>query len=193
MKKIPDKINNKGFTLLELLIALTILVSTVIMGASFIKKKDNNIKKTFRQLIALNRQLDYSARLKKEIYRLAIHIDEKESSLWVEKKIPEKPILHNAFNTKNQTAPPTGFVIDTNFFEEPKKLPEGLKFESMEMKGQEPITNGKAYIHYLPEGQFNTALLKIKGRKTYWSLFIDRLHGELLVFKGEKKLQEFEQ
>ena len=46
MKKNLDK-NIKGFTLLELLIALTILVSTMIMGASFIKKKDNSIKKNF--------------------------------------------------------------------------------------------------------------------------------------------------
>ena len=194
MKKAFSKVNIKGFTLLELLMALTILVSTLILGASFIKKKENNIKKTFRQLIALNRQLDHFARLKRETYRLAIHIDEKKSSLWVEKKLPENQIPLDPSSSKNQTLPPTGFVIDTDFFEKPYKLPGGLKFESLQVEDQEePITDGKAYIYYFPEGQFNKALLNIKGKKVYWSILIDRLHGELTVFNEKKNLQELEQ
>ena len=194
MKKPFDKINIKGFTLLELLIAMTLLVSILTIGISFIKKKDNSIRKNFRQFIALNRQLDHFARLKRETYRLVFNIDEKESSFWVEKKLPENQILPNPSHLKNQNSPSTNFIMDTGFFEKPQKLPGGLKFESLEIKGQEePITKGKAYIYYFPDGQFNIALLKIKGKKVYWSLFIDQLHGELTVFNGEKKLQEFEQ
>ncbi len=194
MKKPFNKTNIKGFTLLELLIALTLLVSTVIIGASFIKKKDNSIKKTFRRLVALNRQLDHFARLKRETYRLVINIDEKENSFWVEKKLPENRIPQDSSVPENQSLPPSGFIMDTDFFEKPQTLPGGLKFESLEVKGQErPVTNGKAYIYYFPEGQLSQALLKIKGKKVYWSLFIDRLHGELTFFNGEKKLQEFEQ
>lgn len=194
MKSTFGKTNTRGFTLLELLVAMTLLVSALIVGGSFIKKKDNNIKKTFRRFIALNRQLDHFARLKRETYRLAFNIDEKENSFWVEKKLSENQISQNLPSLKNQTLPPTGFVMDTDFFETPQKLPGDLKFESLEATGQEePVTKGKAYIYYFPEGQFNKALLKIKGKKIYWSLFIDRLHGELTVFNGEKKLQEFEQ
>ena len=142
----------------------------------------------------MNRQLDHFARLKRETYRLVINIDEKEHSLWVEKKILGNQMPHNLSSPKNQTLPSTGFVMDTQFFEKPQKLPGGLKFESLEMKGEkQPITKGKAYIYYFPEGQFNKALLKIKGKKVYWSIFIDRLHGELTVFNGKKNLQDFEQ
>lgn len=193
-KNLFKAMNTKGFTLLELLIVLVLLTGILALGSSFIKKKDNIIKKTFRQLVALNRQLDHFARLKRETYRLVINMNEKENSFWVEKKLPENQIQLNPSDSKNQTLPPSGFIMDTDFFEKAQKLPRGLKFESVEMKGQkEPITNGKTYIYYFPEGQFNTALLQIKGKKVYWSLFIDRMHGELTVLNGKKKLEEFDQ
>ncbi len=194
---------NKGFTLLELLIALSILVSTLIIGTSSIKRKDNIIKKTFRQFVALNRQLDHFARLKGKTWRLVVQMEEKESTWWVEKKLPASQI----FNPENQTfdndeptdpveptPSPEGFVIDPEFFTTPQKLPKNLSFESVELNNiQEPITEGKAYIYYFPEGQFGTALLKIKGKKVYWSLFVDRLRGELTVYNGEKQLKDFKQ
>ena len=181
-------------SLLEVLIALTILVSILALSVSVVKKKDNNIKKTFRHLISLNRQLDHFARLKRQTYRLVIRLDKKKSSWWVEKKISENQILHNPSNKENQSFPPNGFIMDTDFFEKPQHLPNGLNFESVELnEHKDPITSGMAYIHYFPEGQFNLALVKVKSKKTYWSIFIDRLHGELTVFSGKKTLKEFEQ
>ena len=188
--------SNKGFTLLELLIALSILVSILIMGASFIKKKDNAIKKTFRQFVALNRQLDHFARLKRKTWRLVIQMDEKKSSWWVEIQLPKNqiPNVDESADPEKPTPSPEGFIIDTDFFEKPQHLPRKLNFESVELHNQkELVTNGKAYIYYFPEGQFSTAILKIKGKKVYWSLFVDRLRGDLTVFRGEKKLEDFKQ
>ncbi len=189
-----DKANNKGFTLLELLIAMTIITSALVMGMSFIKKSDNVIKKTFRQLVALNRQLDHFARLKRKTWRLVVHISDKKSSWWVEKKIEKDQMPAQVVKKGDQTFPPDGFIIDEDFFKEPQQLPRRLTFESVELSAhKEPVTQGKAYIYYFPEGRFSLALIKIKGRKAYWSLFIDRLHGELTVFNGNKKLKDFEQ
>ena len=194
MKKNLCKTGKEGFTLLELLIALVMLTSILVMGGSFVKKKDNVIKKTFRQLIALNRQLDHFARLNRDAYRLVINIDEKNNSWWVEKKTHENLIQSKSPKPENLTSSSTVFVMDDRFSKKPQKLPGQLRFESLELSEQDaPVTSGKAYIYYLPEGQFNTALLKIKGKKVYWSLFIDRLHGELTVFNGKKSLQEFKQ
>ncbi|MDE0119880.1 MAG: prepilin-type N-terminal cleavage/methylation domain-containing protein [Bdellovibrionales bacterium] len=189
-------VHNKGFTLLELLLALSILVSLLIIGASSIKKKDNIIKKTFRQFVALNRQLDHFARLKGQTWRLVIQMEEKESTWWVERQLPKNPMpsIDESTDSEEQPLPSDGFVIDVAFFEKPQKLPKNLKFESVELNNiQELVTDGKAYIYYFPEGQFSTAVLKIKGKKVYWSLFVDRLRGELTVYNGEKQLKDFKQ
>ena len=189
------KINHRGFSLLEILITMAIVTSSLILSSSFIiKRKDNRKKSTFRQFVALNRQLDHSARLKRETWRLVIHLDENKNSWWVEKKLPYKKVSNYTASTENQTLSFTGFVIDTNFFAKPQKLPGELKFESVEVSGKkDKITSGKAYIHYFPEGQFDNALLKIKKRNIYWSLFIDRLSGDLTVFTGNKNLKDFKQ
>ena len=187
--------NKKGFSLLEILISITIVTSTLILGSTFIiKRKDNRKKSVFRQFVALNQQLDYSARLKRQTLRLVIDLDEKKNSWWVEKKLPYIRTSDLSSMTENQSPPPTDFVMDTNFFAKPQKLPSELNFESVELSGQKDIiTSGKAYIPYFPEGQFGTALLKIKRGNTYWSLFIDHLHGDLTIIAGNKNLTDFKQ
>ena len=186
-------INKKGFSLLEILISITIVTSTLILASTFvIKRADNRKKSTFRQFVALNQQLDYSARLKRQTLRLVINLEEEKNSWWVEKKIPKTS--HFSSTAKKQTPPPTGFIIDTGFFAKPQKLPGELNFESVEFSGDTNIvSSGKAYIHYFPEGQFGKTLLKIKRRTTYWSLFIDHLHGDLTIISGNKNLTDFKQ
>ena len=73
-------------TLLELVVVLSIITTSIGLGISSIKKKENQIKKTLRQLIALNRQLHSYAKLKRNVYRLAIALDAENSTWWVEKK-----------------------------------------------------------------------------------------------------------
>ena len=194
MKKALGKIDKKGLTLLEILIVIVILASSSILGGSFLFKKENNIKKAFRQFIALNRQLDHTARLKRESYRWAIKLGKKESAWWVERKVPYTLIPEENTNTEDQSAAQNGYLMDTEFFRTPQKLPSGLYFESVELSGQEKEkSEGIAYIYYFPEGQFNTAFIKIKSKKEYWSFFIDRVQGDLTIFVGKKSLKDMEQ
>lgn len=169
---------NKGITLIEILISLTILVSILILSASFIKKRENSIKKIFRQFISINRQLDHLSRLKKRTYRLVIQLDNTKNSWWIES------------NKKNNKI----FIIDKRFFTKPQFLPKILTFNSIELTNhKKPITKGKAYIYYFPEGQFTLALIQLKGKTNYWSIFIDRIKGELTVFNKKKSLKDFKQ
>lgn len=193
MKKTLGKIDKKGLTLLEILIVIVIIASSSILGGALLFKKENSIKKAFRQLIALNRQLDHISRLKRESYRWAIKLGKKESAWWVEKKVPYTLIPKENTNTEDQSAAQNGYVMDTDVFRTPQKLPSGLYFESVELSGQEKQkSEGIVYIYYFPEGQFNTAFVKIKGKKEYWSLFIDRMQGDLTIFVGEKSLKDME-
>ena len=193
----------RGMTLLEVLIALVITIGIMGSSVSFINRKENQIKKTLRQWTALNRQLDYQARLSGQKWRLVIDLD--KNSYWVEKKKPAlspNNTLHLDENApaddpdnSSAVAPlspvQSDFVIDKNFFEKPQVLPKKFRFESLELSYQaEPKTQGLAYIYYLPGGQFSTALVLIKYKKSYRSLFFNRLRGEMILFSGQKKLKD---
>ena len=198
--------NNKGFTLLEALISLSLIAGVLITSVSFVKKKDTVRKKVFRQFVSLNRQLDHFARLKRNIYRLVIQIDKKEEkySYWVEKKLLGIDLNNNSSEeeegedttqdaTEDATEEGSSFVIDTDFFEKPQVLPSSLSFVSVELGlEKDPVEEGKAYIFYFPDGQFNKVLIQVKERNIYWSFLINRLSGGLTILKGKNKLKDLE-
>jgi len=185
--------NNIGFTLIEVLVTLVILVGVFSMGTAFFKRKESAVKKTFRQFTAINRQLDHSARLKRKIWRIVVQISDKNSSWWVEKKLSNEEINSIPSSEQKDIISSDGFVMDDAFFEEAQTLPRWLNFNSLESSNvKKPITEGKAYIYYFPEGQFNLSLLKLKGKKAYWSLLFDRLRGDLVIYNEDKKLKDLQ-
>ena len=192
-------------TLVEILIALAIVVGLMGSSITFMNRKENQIRKILRQWTALNHQLDYQARLKGQKWRLVIDLD--KNSYWVEKKqatkSPNNTISlddRDRLDSANSSAVDplshphsSDFVIDKSFFEKPKSLPKKFSFESLELSYQaEPKTQGSAYIYYLPEGQFSTALVLMKYKNSYRSLFFNRLRGELTVFSGKKTLKDLD-
>ena len=208
--------NHKGLTLIEILIALVIIVGLMGSSLSFMNRRENHIRKTFRAWTALNRQLDYQARLKGQQWRWAIDLD--KNTYWVEKRVSETQQDSQLSSTtessnssdtsadletsKNMSysensdskVSPEAFVIDKAFFEKPQTLPKKFSFESMELSHQKKIfMNGYAYIYYLPEGQFSTTLVLIKHKKNYRSVFFNRLTGDMTVFSGKKSLKDLEQ
>ena len=190
------KISNRGMTLLELLIVMVILATSLGLGVSFVNRQENIIKKTLRQFIALNRQLDSYAQLNKTIYRLVIHLNNEENSTWwVEQKTNLLPPLFEDSTEKKEDSEEQvpSFIMADNFFNEAQYLPGDLSFASVEYsKSEEEVSSGKAYIYYFPEGQTSQILLKLKSEKKYWSLLIDRFRGELTVLSGEKQLADLE-
>ena len=79
----------------------------------------------------------------------------------------------------------------SGFFEEPQHLPGDLNITSVEYsKNNQTLSSGTVYIYYFPEGQTSQILLKLQSDNKYWSLLIDRFHGDLTVFSGEKLLAD---
>ncbi len=175
----------RGMTLLEMVVVMALLAGFFVIGfPSFINKKKNVIQQSFRQIKALNRKLDSHAHLTGRVYRWVIVIGKKDSSWWVEKASS----LNGTFDSN--------FVKDDTFFKNVQTLPDGLFFESLSInnhKKQVPVLSGKSYVYYFPEGQFDKILLKIKGKKQYWSVLIDRLNGSLNIFSTNKNWQDFKQ
>ncbi len=191
------KLSNRGLTLLELLIVVVILATSLGLGVSFVNRQENSIKKTFRQLIALNRQLDSYAKLNKITYRLVIDMDDEDGTTWwVEQKTDHALLSTTDFSEKDNTdssKETTVFITAPGFSEEPQYLPGNLQFTGVEYsKNNQEVLSGKAYIYYFPEGQTSQILLKLKSEKKHWSVFIDRFHGELTVLSGEKHLTDLQ-
>ena len=79
-----QKANNKGFTLIEVMVVLGIIGVIIAMGLSRVRKKDNDVKKVARQFYVLGKEIRNQARLKNATYRLMIKLDEGAQEYWVE-------------------------------------------------------------------------------------------------------------
>ena len=207
-------------TLLEILMVLVIISSTLGLGLSFVQRRENSIKKTFRQWTALNRELDSKARLSNQIYRLVIDMEDKhKNTWWVEQKI--EPSLaqggqgfiagglqtittesqqddsiaddSRAGDSRADDSIADDFFMADQFFEEAQTLPGDLKFTGLEhSRKQKNVSDSKAYIYYFPEGQSQQVLIKLKSDKKHWSVWIDRFQGDLTVFTGDKTLADLQ-
>ena len=193
---------HRGMTLLEMLVVMALLSGFFILSVPFIHRRENLIRSTFRQMKAINRQLDSAARLNAKVYRLVFALSGSESSTWwVEKQIQPKLLsksedVNSENSNKNKSKlsvtkeSKVAFVTDESFFKEPKKLPENLIFESIIVNNKLKPAAKKAYIYYYPEGQSYKILITIKGKKQYWSLVFDRLQGDLDILQGNKTWQD---
>jgi hypothetical protein len=155
----------------------------------------------------LSRELHTKAKLQGAVYRLVINMEgtdpnvPKTQTYWVEKgkansvmkPSEEADALERAKESEpEKRADPRGFEIDTTTIKEPRKLPAGLKFDQVELaRSKEPITKGKAYIHYMPQGLADEAAIHIKGEKrAEWTISIHPLTGRAELISKPVMLKE---
>ncbi len=193
----PSLHKQKGVTLLELIVVMLILSTGIGLGVSSIKRKENQIKKTLRQFVSLNRQLHLMSRLKRRPYRLVFKMEKTSTTWWVESLRPPPPSLEEdkESETDKTTKKIPQFARDGDFFKKDQKLPRGLLVESMEFNRVENpvVSSGTSYVSYFPGGQTEQVLLQLKGKKNHFSIFIDRFLGEASLFRGEKTIKDLRQ
>lgn len=187
-----------GFTLLEVLIVLGIIVTIIAVGAPKLFNKKADLRKTIRRLAVLSRDLKSRAKLNSATYRLVIHMDvtgdKRVDSYWVEKAKGQvltdydpdnPPELPDPEKKKDEDAPVEPFTPDTQSMKKPEVLPNGLEFESIELGSTEdPISEGLAYIHYFPSGFADDAAIHIRwGDKLKWTLALEPITGRIEVLE----------
>lgn len=164
--------------------------------------RNNEIKSMLRHMTALSRDLHTRAKLKGFTYRIVIDLKQGDKSVdqsyWVEKsnsgmlmsKDEEeqvRKIENDPFGDKENKQPPKGFTADPETMKTPRTLPSGMFFQQVELSRLEaPITSGKAFIHYLPQGLVDEAAIHLVGEKdTKWTISIHPLTGKAeLISKG---------
>lgn len=192
-----SRTRQRGFTLIEILIVLGILATVMMLGLGRVRRNENNIKSTFRELTVLSKEIRNQSRLTHSFFRLMIQIKSDESHYWVEKgnsvelKDPKEELktadeLEAAGDNKKKTS----FSIYKKLTKKEKKLPSGIKFKSLEILNTEPMTEGLGAIYYSPEGLVEASIIHITDDKNTWSLFINPLTGIVEIADEEISLKD---
>jgi len=202
---------SKGFTLLEVMIVLAILGGVIVLAMPYASNRNSQTRTFLRQLTVLSRELHTRAKLQGAVYRLVIDMkaassrNEKDApaqQYWVEKSNGRAVIKPNEEgeamekarrnDKKEENADPRGFAMDTSLVKAPKELPSPLRFDRVELtRLKDAVTEGKAYIHYLPEGLVDEAAIHIRGDKNQiWTISIHPLTGRAELISKSVSLQE---
>ena len=209
----PFSLNcSRGFTLLEVMVTVAIIAGVVGLVLPRINTKGNKAKAHIRKLSTISKELHTRAKLNGAIYRLVIDMKDGESSdenqtYWVERSNQKTLISEKELQEMEQLRKdgklekdkdgkpkpiPGGFTPDTQILKNVQELPSGLRFSELEKANSEkPITSGRAYIHFFPQGLVEEAAIHLKiSDDVQWTIAIAPLTGKTDVVSSNVKLQE---
>jgi general secretion pathway protein H len=200
--------NKNGFSLIEVLLVLALIGIIVASMASKMGKNTNReMRQEIRYFAASLKDLRNKARMRNRTYRLVINLPEnprEKQVYWIEStskqflvtyKPEELEDLEDARKEaeKEGQSDPSGFTVDSELSgSDPKKLPEGLYFDGVEIAAQQKeFTAGRIFIHFFPEGRVEEAAIHITDRnKLHWTLAIHPLTGRVDLITQNKKLKD---
>lgn len=197
VKAIPSS----GFTLVEIMIVMAILVAILAIGGSSLFKSSTAMRTFIREMAIRTREIRNVARLTNSTLRIAIDMnDEKGHSYWIE-SAPGTTTLLSADQMKELSRltesqrqdeqPQKEFDMDSRVMKKPQKLPRGLFFESVEYATRDPITHGLAYVHFFPQGLSEDVALHLWDKKNLnWTITINPLTGRAQVYERKVTLKE---
>jgi general secretion pathway protein H len=193
----PTK-NNKGFTLLEVLVVLGIIAAVVALGLPRINKNSNNLKKVVREMGVLGKEIRHRARLMNRTYRLVFEMPPNGThSYFVEfasgpvlAKSAEQMEKEEKLDEKERPASP--FQRDETILKKIRELPAPFVFGQVESADRgELVTEGKAFIYFLPQGLVEQSLIQITDKKDKtWTLIFNPLTGQSDIFERAVDLKE---
>ena len=198
LQRIYKPQSSRGLTLIEILVAIAVFVSSLIFILPQINRSENKVKKNLRNLQALNRTLYSYSRIYNRSYRLVLETKEEESSYWVEikKTLDEKQQeliaqteeqkeenLEKDWTEENsKDIPHPFFEKDSALLKKPVKLPEEMQFvwpDSVD-KDQEIV-----YITYNPHFISPPVTIFLKKQNFTWTLLFNPIAGELEISQDE--------
>lgn len=188
---------NGGFTLIEILIVLGIMSAVIVLGLGRVRKNENNIRTTFREITVLSKEIRNQARLTQTFFRLMIEIKPEKSRYWVEKgnaiemkdskaELKTQEEIEASGDDKKKSS----FALYKKLTKKEKTLPKGIKFKSLEIQNSEPLLDGLGAIYYSPEGLVEASIIHITDEKNTWSLLINPLTGIVDIADEEISLKD---
>ena len=169
--------NQRGLTLIEIMIVLVIVAGFFALALPALNDKKRELRSEIRKFKVLARSLRAKARVSNTTYRIVIEMPEERAEdpthkFWVEASSErvtimtedQKKDLESELAEDKDIDNLFGFALDESFFKEPKELPDGLKFSRVEYTDRDdPIREGKAFIHFFPSGLVEESAIHISG------------------------------
>lgn len=185
-----------GFTLIEMMIVLVIVAGLAAIVVPRISNRNSEVKQFLRLLTTASRELHNDAKLKGNAIRMVIDLNQSADGKATEQQISfeqssskfalsanEEERAAEATKDPEKNKDPRGFTAYRN----PIKVPSVIRIDRVELtRLTSPITQGKAFIHYLPEGLVDEAVIHIKGTANQaWTIAIHPLTGKAeLIYKS---------
>lgn len=188
--------NDRGFTLIEIMITILIMAAVVAIGGTRIINPNENRRGQVRKIAVQTKELRTSARLQNATFRIVFQMDpEKGHRYWVESASGHALQLSEAqekeLNSLTQIQRDEAYKGRSKFTKDPKygkevELTTGLFIEGVEISGRsKEVTSSLAYVHFFPQGLSDEALIKIGDRKNqHWTIKIHPLTGTAEIRNG---------
>lgn len=197
-----------GFTLIELMIVTAIIATTIALAMPYLTNRNSQTRSFLHKMTVVSRELHTKAKLLGVTFRIVIDMPEvtnpdkpPEQRFWIERS-NSKAVLSDAEEEKalerlketdeKRKVDPKGFEKDEALTKRLPEMPYGLRFDKVELtRLKKPITSGRAFIHYLPQGLVDEAAIHIKGEKgAQWTISIHPLTGKAELISKTMELKD---
>jgi general secretion pathway protein H len=189
------------------MVVLGIVGAVIAIGMPYLSSRNTQTHAILRELSVLSRDLHTRAKLQGAVYRLVIDMgseaegDKAQQSFWVEKANGKSVVKADEENLAAEMAKetdpakkvdPRGFEVDRTILKTNKHLPTGMRFEKVELSRLKvPVTHGRAFIFYMPQGLVDEAAIHLKGEtNAAWTVAIHPLTGKAEVISKTLSLKD---
>lgn len=205
-----------GFSLLEIMIVMAILVAALTLIGPSVSNKNNKMKAAVRRFSVLTKEVRTHAKLYGTSYRIAFDLGlraDDPQTYWIEKAnyavlIPgnKEEFLEDQnsaqrareSNKKGKDPSSAGFSEDSSLLKGKQELPGGLRFHEIELEGlEDSLETGLAYIHFHPQGLVEESAIHLQygegSDALKWTIAIHPLTGRADIITDEVSLKEIKE
>lgn len=171
---------------------MAIIAMVMALGLPAIQRVTyQRINSTTRKFVGLIRTVRNDAVLLNNIYRLVIDFDQK--AYWVESQreakllgAPDPQASVSKSKKKDEPEPPSNFDFASKYSKKPVPMPDGVAFDGVLKEREGLVKEGRAYVHFFPNGFNEQAILYLKreGSQTVsYSLYVRPTSGRVDIFE----------
>lgn len=217
------KRNLKGFTLIEILIVLSIIAVLVVTFATPKRSPQKLYKDYFRQLSLMSKKIKNRAQIERSTYRMIFYMSEGTTTEITVEKTEEafllgtekesKELFEDLYKDKKEfskrkqelkkeknktdTESSSLFKVSERFKPDNLKKPQDLNIIQIEISGIDEIfePEGLAMFHYFSNGLVEEAAIQVqnKDETLKWTLITDPITGQIYARPGHKTLKEIKE